>query len=127
MSEKDNQTQKDGPAEKKAPCQVTFYLDEQGFKGTSLHFSERGLLVNCQTPAPLNRKVKLVLMFPGLKNAMEVQGEVVWTNVHGQADSFSPRGMGVKFLGVDRDAERLLAELAEQYDCLGSTYSCYYT
>ena len=127
MNEKENQPAKDAAIDKKVPCQVTFFVDEQAFKGTSLHFSERGMLVQSQTPAALNKKVRLVLQFPGFKNTIELQGEVAWTNIHGQADTFSPRGMGVKFLTVDREVERLLAELATQYDCLASMYNCYYT
>ena len=123
MSEKEGH----GTIDKKQPCQVSFQMDDQALKGTSFHFSERGILVNCQTPAPLNKKLKLVLQFPGFKNTIEVQGEVVWTNIHGQADTLAPRGMGVKFYGTDREIERLLGELAGHYECLGSMYSCYYS
>jgi hypothetical protein len=85
------------------------------------------MLILCRNPAPLNEKVKLSLLFPGFKHPLELQAEVVWTNTYGPSDSLSPRGMGVKFIGVERDVERLLAELAEQYDAFGSIYSCYYT
>lgn len=113
--------------EKKSPCQVTFFVDDQIQKGTSIHFSERGMLVLCPQPARLNKKIKVVLMFPGFKNAIELSAEVVWTNIYGTVDSHTPRGMGVKFLNVERDVERLLGELAEQYDVLSSMYRCYYT
>lgn len=127
MTEKEGQAPKEGAAEKKAPCQVTFFMDDQVCKGTSLHFNERGILVACSEPAPLNKRLKLILMFPGFKNPVELQGEVVWSNIHGPADSLSPRGMGVKFLNLDREVERLMADLAAQYEAFGSIYSCYYT
>ena len=126
MTDKEAPAVKDGSTEKKAPCQVTFFMDDQVQKGTSIHLSERGMLVNCPFPAPLNKKIKLVLLFPGFRNPVEIQGEVVWTNIHGSVDSHTPRGMGVKFLGVDRDLERMLGELSAQYDSLKSIYSCYY-
>ena len=56
-----------------------------------------------------------------------LQGEVVWSNIHGADDLISPRGMGVKFINQDRDLERMLVDLASQYDALGSMYSCYYS
>ena len=114
-------------SEKKSPCQVTFYVGDQGFRGTSMHFNERGILVNCQQPPPINTKLRVVLQFPGFRNAVELVGDVVWTNLYGPADSLSPRGMGVKFLNVERDTERLLVELAGQYETIASIYSCYFT
>jgi hypothetical protein len=113
--------------DRKAPCQVTFLAGESIFKGTSTHFNERGMLVMCKQPPALNVKGKLTLGFPGLNGFVELTGEVVWTNIHGAGDSLSPKGMGIKFLNVEREMERLLSELASQYDTLGSIYSCYYT
>ncbi|MCU0586767.1 MAG: PilZ domain-containing protein [Syntrophobacteraceae bacterium] len=128
MTEKENQAQtREKSGEKPAPCQVTFASEGQGGKGTSMHFSERGVLIECQQPLPLNSKVKVVLQFPGFKNTIELQGEVVWTNIYGPNDALSPRGMGVKFLTVERDTERLLADMAGKYDATASMYSCYYT
>lgn len=109
------------------PCQVSFMVGDQIFSGTSVHFNEGGMLVLCHQPAPLYTKVKLALKFPGFKNPLKVSGEVVWTNLHGPADSLSPRGMGVKFLSLDQDAEHVLQDQARQYESLGDIYSCYYT
>lgn len=127
MTDKEGQAGKEPVLEKKSPCQVSFFVDDQVYKGTSIHFNERGVLVLCPQPAPLNKKIKVILMFPGLKNPMELQGEVVWTNIYGAVDSHTPRGMGVKFLSIDRDMERMLVELAVQYEAVTSIYSCYYT
>ncbi|NLI80672.1 MAG: hypothetical protein GX443_03150 [Deltaproteobacteria bacterium] len=127
MADKESQTPKVEPLDKKNPCQVTYYIEQQAFQGTSTHFNERGILVNCPQPAPLNTKVRLALQFPGLKNIIELQGEVVWTNIHGPAETLSPRGMGVRFSNIDRDMERLLAELASQFDTQASIFSCYYS
>ena len=114
-------------AEKVAPCQVTFIVDDEVFSGTSVDFNDGGMLVLCQQPARLNTKLKLALKFPGFKNPIKVSGEVVWTNMYGPADSLSPRGMGVKFLNLDRDIERLLEGLARTYEPLGSKCGCYFT
>ena len=127
MSEKESQSPKESVLDKKTPCQVAVTVEGQTVYGNSLHFNERGMLVNCQQPVALNKKVKLVLQFPGFRNAIEIQGEVVWSNSRGHADTLTPRGMGVKYLNVEREVERLLAEIAGQYETFGSIYSCYYT
>lgn len=114
-------------AASKDPCRVTFMAGNQEVYGTSLHFSERGVLIRTKHVLPLNRKVKLSLKFMGLKMPVEVEGEVVWTNMYGPDDSLSPRGMGVKFINLDRDAERLLTQMAEQYNGLSSIYRCYFS
>jgi hypothetical protein len=113
--------------DRKLPCQVIFEAGESVFKGTSMHFNERGMLVICKNPAPLNAKGKLTLNFPGVGHPIELTGEVIWTNIHGVGDSLSPKGMGVRFVNIERDLERVLSELAARYESLGSIYSCYYT
>ena len=123
----DQEFTKEAVLDRKRPCEVTFEVGERAFKGTSMHFNERGMLVLCKNPAPLNVKGKLILRFPGIKNPIEVNGEVVWTNIYGSGDSFSPKGMGIKYINADRELERLLNELAEQYESVGNIYACYYT
>jgi hypothetical protein len=123
----EQEAQKDVVVDRKLPCEVTFEVDEKTFKGTSMHFNERGMLVLCKKPPPLNAKGKTILRFPGFKNVIEMNGEVVWTNIYGPGDSLSPKGMAIKFINIEKDQERLLTGLAEQYESLGSIYSCYYT
>lgn len=128
MTDAEDQTSpKEKGSEKLGPCQVTFACEGQTGRGTSMHFSERGVLIECPEPLPLNSKLKVVLQFPGFKNTVELQGEVVWTNIYGPHDTLSPRGMGVRFLNVERDTERLLADLSGKYDATASMYGCYYT
>ncbi len=118
---------KDVSIDRKLPCEVTFEVDERTFRGTSMHFNERGMLVICKDPPSLNVKGKMTLRFPGFRNPIELNGEVVWTNICGPGDSLSPKGMAIRFINIDKDMERLLTGLAEQYESLGSIYSCYYT
>jgi len=114
-------------AGKLAPCQVTFTAGDQVFSGTSVDFSGVGMLVLCQQPPPICTKLKLALKFPGFKSLIKINGEVVWTNIHGPADSLSPRGMGVRFLNLDREVERLVDDLAGNYESSAGIYRCYYT
>lgn len=123
----DQETLKETLGERRHPCEVTFDTGDHVYKGTSMHFSERGMMVMTKNPAPLNARGKLVLRFPGFKNLIELQGEVVWTNIYSPGDSLSPKGMGIKYVNAERDIERLLTELATQYESLTSIYGCYYT
>ena len=123
MAEKENQNSRD----KTPPCQVTYFVDDVEQHGTSVHFHESGMLIMCRKPVPLNRKLKLLLQFPGFNNPIEVQAEVVWTNIHGPADTVCPRGMGVKFINLDDDMQRLLEGQSANYAAYGNTYTCYYT
>lgn len=127
MAEKEPQSVKEKPPEVKQPCQVTCTIGEEVRRGTSLHFNERGILVLCDKPAPLGTRLTMVLEFPGFKNPINLQGEVVWTNIYGAPTLLTPRGMGVKYLNVDRDLERMLADLAAMHETFASTYGCYYT
>jgi len=125
-SEEDNGS-RERSGGKVAPCQVTFIVGDQVFSGTSVDFSGVGMLVLCEQPVQLYTKLKLALKFPGFKNPIKINGEVVWTNIHGPADSLSPRGMGVKFLNLDREVERLLDDFANNYESFAGAYSFYYT
>ncbi|MFZ0931037.1 MAG: PilZ domain-containing protein [Syntrophobacteraceae bacterium] len=113
--------------DRKLPCEVAFEVGERMFKGTSVHFSEKGMLVICKNPAPLNAKGKITLRFPGHRSPVELTGEVVWTNIYGSGDSLSPKGMGIRFINPDSEPERLLAEFAAQYESVGNIYACYYS
>lgn len=119
--------EKERTVEAKQPCQVMCHIGDQVRRGSSLHFNERGMLVQCDQPAPLNTKLKLVLEFPGFKNTIELNGEVVWTNIYGAPTPLAPRGMGVKFVNLEREVERMLADLAAMYESFASMYGCYYT
>jgi len=109
-----------------APCQVAYSYEGKRYRGKSVHFDESGMLILCVQPAPINAKLALVLQFPDLKTPLELGAEVVWSNLHGTEDSYTPRGMGVKFIGLEPTQSRLLGELAEKYRVYGSQYSCYY-
>lgn len=111
-----------------APCRVGYALGDQQLEwGISAGFHERGMLVKCDKPAPLNKRLKLTLKFSELEQSLEIHAVVVWTNIHGSADDLTPRAMGVKFLNVDRNLEQLLTGLASHYEARGGGYGCYYS
>ncbi len=126
MDPQEKRSQDGEGASKKHPCRISFVWDSETRRGTAYHFSEKGILVLCSRPAPLKSKLKLQVLIPGLKHVLNLEGEVVWTNVHGHADSASPRGMGVKFTNLEADQERLLLDAADRCGSSRSPYRCYY-
>ncbi len=114
--------------QKIAPCQVTIHVEDKVLHGTSVSFSDAGMLVLCRQPVELNTKLRLLLQFPDMKKPIEIWGEVVWTNIHGPDDIITPRGMGVKFTPDDADTPRMLVELSSLYiNTTEVSYHCYYT
>lgn len=116
-----------GEDDRPKPCQVTFVHESRKGMGRSLHFNEIGMLVLCADPAPLQARLRMSLLFPGLKNPIDVDAEVVWTNPYGAEDAVTPRGMGVKFLELDAATARLLADFGQRYRVYGTQYEIFYT
>lgn len=113
--------------ERPAPVKVIFKASGQGFQGTTSHFDETGLLLQCATPFPVNVRLDLELHFEGLQHPLEIRGEVVWSNVFGPDDPLTPRAMGIKFLNLDNELAQTLARLADGYQAYGDQYRCFYT
>jgi len=116
-----------GEEDRPKPCQVSFVYESKKGVGRAVHFNEIGMLVLCREPAPLQARVRMSLHFPGLRSAIEVEGEVVWTNPYGAEDAVTPRGMGVKFVELDAPTARLLADFGQRYRVYGTQYELFYT
>jgi len=84
------------------------------------------MLIHCRQPVPLNGKLNVTLIVPRLQEPHRNGGGSGVDQHPRSGRHFRPRAMGVKFLNVEGRTERLLAELAAQYDAYGSIYSCYY-
>ena len=126
MPSQDGFSSLSGEASKKQPCRISFTFGNQVQKGISYHFNEKGILILCAQPAPLKTRIKFQMRVPEMQALLKLEGDVVWSNIHGHADSTSPRGMGVKFFNLDTDQERLLVEAADHYSSGRSAYGCYF-
>jgi Tfp pilus assembly protein PilZ len=75
-------------------------------EGVTLTVSPTGLFVVCANPLKLHDTCELKIRIESRDDPIQATGEVVWSNIHGQDDYHSPRGMGIKFTKIsdtDRD------------------------
>jgi uncharacterized protein (TIGR02266 family) len=72
------------------------------------NISGGGIFIRTQQPLPLNQQVQVRLNLPAAPRPLTVRGLVVWTTPYPSRSSF-PSGMGVKFLNLDPEAEKIIA------------------
>jgi len=96
---------------RRAPRVPTFLEVDYATEGTFLFakigdISASGIFVRTLEPLPQGTRLQLHFAAPGLTEAFQLLGEVVWTTSDG------PRtGMGVRFLGVQPGDHARLLEL----------------
>jgi uncharacterized protein (TIGR02266 family) len=76
------------------------------------NISGGGLFIRTQDPQPLNQKVLLRFSLPGVDRTFEVHGIVVWANATAGRSSF-PSGMGIKFLDLGAEEQKLIADFVK--------------
>ncbi len=102
-------------ADDRAEVQVDLhYRTAQEFLAAySRNISGGGLFIRTPQPQPLNQNVLLRFTLPGSSKKFEVHGIVVWANSATTRSSF-PSGMGVKFLDLSPEDQKLISEFVNQ-------------
>jgi uncharacterized protein (TIGR02266 family) len=77
------------------------------------NISGGGVFVQSPDPQPLNQKVLLRFSLPGIDRKFEVHGMVVWVNTAATRSSF-PSGMGIKFLDLEPEEQKLITDFVNQ-------------
>ena len=67
--------------------------------------------IRCGRPMKLNEVCWMSINAPS--RSFEVKGVVIWSNIHGQDDEITPRGMRVRFLKITRQDRMLIADFLE--------------
>jgi two-component system, cell cycle response regulator len=85
---------------------------------------EGGMYACTQHPLKIGTLVDISLPLPGLKSPLELKGEVIYTTE--ESGSEFPRGMGIKFFGMDNNTVTLLRHYMESYlsDYLPESLPC---
>ena len=102
----------------KVEIPVIFSANGQKGQGKARDISGKYTLIVCQRPLKLNTMLRLRLSGGPLKNPIEAEGEVVWTNQYGPDDEITPRGMRVKFTQIDDNDRQVLDTLSSDLEMI---------
>jgi Tfp pilus assembly protein PilZ len=72
--------------------------------------SHGGAFVVCNRPLPLNSRL-VITLFPADQEPLDLNAEVVWSNVNVPADKVINRGMGIRFIENDEAVRNRLNRL----------------
>jgi hypothetical protein len=78
--------------------------------GVTLNLSTNGAYIKCAKPLRLNEILDMTLQVPNSDDSIEVEVEVVLSNIYGPDDDISPRGMIVRFLDLADEDRRIIAK-----------------
>jgi len=78
--------------------------------GVTLNLSTNGAYIKCAKPFRLNEILDMTLQVPNSDDSIEVEVEVVFSNIYGPDDDISPRGMIVRFLDLADEDRRIIAK-----------------
>ena len=81
--------------------------------GEAKDISPFGAFIRCRKPLNLNEIFDMVVDTPD--KSLNIQAEVVWSNIYGPDDEISPRGMGVRFIKMPSEARKLIAQAALEH------------
>lgn len=82
-------------------------------EGVTKDISEGGAYVCCANPLGPKEVLDMVINAPN--KPLNVKAEVVWSSMSGLDDEITPRGMGVRFLDIDREDRRIIAEAVVEH------------
>ena len=79
-------------------------------EGVTVNLSTNGAYIRCVKPPRLNEVFDMTLQVPNSDDFIELQVEVVLSNMYGPDDEISPRGMIVRFLDLADEDRRIIAK-----------------
>lgn len=80
----------------------------------SLNLSRGGLFLETDNLPPIGAKLAVNFTIPGAAEAVTAQAEVMWVRKESTAEGL-PRGVGLKFDGLERDIGALIDQLASDF------------
>ena len=90
-------------------------------EGATLTVGPSGVFVSCAQPLKLNETCELRIKAKDRNDPIHAVGEVVWSNIYGQDDYYTPRGMGIKFIQItEKDRDLISAEVARHLQRKGA-------
>lgn len=90
---------------------VTVEHSDGHLEGETLNFTINSAFIRCSRPLRLNEIFDMIIDAPDRR--LSVNAEVVWSNSYGYDDKITPRGMGVRFLGISSEDRDFIAEVLD--------------
>jgi c-di-GMP-binding flagellar brake protein YcgR len=91
---------------------VSAEVNNTAIEGATKDISAGGAYVCCANPLRLNEVFNMVIDAPN--KSLIVQAEVVWSNIYGIDDDINPRGMGVRFLEITDEDQRIISKAVNE-------------
>ena len=92
---------------------VSVQLSGAVTEGVTKNISEGGAYVCCTNPLGPKEVLDMVINAPD--KPLNVKAEVVWSIMSGLDDEITPRGMGVRFLHIDSEDRKIIAEAVVEH------------
>jgi CRP/FNR family cyclic AMP-dependent transcriptional regulator len=87
---------------------ISFKKESDFFKSYISNLAKGGLFVKTQKVLPVDTLLNLELTLPRTDRAVHTTGKVIWTRAENMSSDKMPPGMGIQFVYIDPEDERLL-------------------
>ena len=93
---------------------ISAHVGSRVIHGEAKDISPFGAFIRCRKPLNLNEIFDMVVDTPD--KSLNIQAEVVWSNIYGPDDSITPRGMGVRFVKISSEDRKVIEKELGQYE-----------
>ena len=93
---------------------ISAHVGSRIIHGEAKDISPFGAFIRCRKPLSLNEIFDMVVDTPA--KSLNIQAEVVWSNIYGPDDSITPRGMGVRFVKISSEDRKVIEKEVGQYE-----------
>jgi CRP/FNR family cyclic AMP-dependent transcriptional regulator len=87
---------------------ISFKKESDFFKSYIGNLAKGGLFVRTKKVLPVDTLLNLELTLPKTDRAVRTTGKVVWTRAENMSSDKMPPGMGIQFVDIDPEDEKLL-------------------
>ena len=91
---------------------ITVFTDEGMIEGETINISAAGISFSCEEPLSLNETYRIFIM-PIENQAIELKGQVVWSDVYGIDDENGTVCIGACFIEISEEDQKVIEELAQ--------------
>jgi uncharacterized protein (TIGR02266 family) len=93
---------------------ISFKKESDFYKSYIGNLAKGGLFVKTNKILPVNTLLNLELTLPKAERAVHTTGKVIWNRAENISSEKMPPGMGIQFIDIDPEDERLLKNYMER-------------